>query len=169
MEAHRKSFADFRTNINLRQVKTLLVYSKNDNLVKKFTDDIKRFANIQTFRKWRVDKKIYSFVNGKGNLLGIIWFSNKPKLKKFPFSFAVRIYPPARGGGFAKDFMKWAFWKFKKTKLFRKSKYKGFWLSTRKDNLQAINLYTRFGFEHLKTESDKMIMIYEDKLAIKDR
>lgn len=162
------SLADFRTNIGYKQVKDLLHYSKKDTLVKQFTDDAKRFASLQIFRKWRVDKKIYTLVSKKGVLVGIIWFSNKPNLKKYPFSFAIRIYPPARGGGFAKHFMKTAFNKFKKTKEFRNSKYKGFWLSTKKDNEQAIKLYTLFGFKLLKQESDKLIMVYEDELTVKD-
>lgn len=161
MEVHRKPFASFKTNIKRKQIQNLLDYSKNDPLIKKFTNDSIRFSSIKNFRTWKSDKKIFTLVDEKETLLGIIWFSKKQKFTKIPFNFAVRIYPPIRGGGFAKYFMDTAFKRFRNTKMYRDSKYKGFWLSTKMSNKLAIKLYTKFGFRSFKSDLENKIMVYE--------
>ncbi|HKC04828.1 MAG TPA: GNAT family N-acetyltransferase [Patescibacteria group bacterium] len=143
------------------QIKELVDYSSSDPLIVKFTHDATRFKNIEAFKKWKTEKFIYTLSSSKDKLLGIVWFGKKnhPKAEGLPFTFAIRIYKPARGQGLSKKLMKSAFDKFIKTDLYQSSVKKGFWLLTRKDNEFAIKLYTNFGFKKILTDKDGYILM----------
>ena len=134
------------------QIRQLVKITKSDSSAKKYTHDPERFKNLTTFRKWQRGKTIYTLGDKKGNLLGIVWFSRKknPLAPNYPFTFAIRVYPPLRGKGYALKFMKEAFTDFKP---------KSVWLTTHIENLPAINLYKKFGFKELNKELNELVMI----------
>jgi ribosomal protein S18 acetylase RimI-like enzyme len=146
----------FKKGITGHQATQLVEFSQTDPLVIKFTRDPKRFNNIETFNKWRRGKIIYTLENPEKDLLGIIWFQ-KAKTTHSPlatFTFAIRVYPPARGKGLAFSFMEKSFDAFYKTGTFTKSKTNGVWLSTKKSNKKAISLYKSFGFKKIATDGN---------------
>jgi ribosomal protein S18 acetylase RimI-like enzyme len=137
--------------ITAQQVEELIDLTGRDIDVQKYTRDSERFKNEDLFQKWKIGKTIYTLSDSKNSLLGIIWFEKKvlPEAKEVHFTFAIRVYPPARGKGFAKNFMEEAFSDFGKS---------GIWLSTKEDNTKAVNLYKSFGFKILKVKDDRIIM-----------
>ena len=163
----------FKLGITEKQIGQLIHYSNTDKQVKINTSDAIRFANRQTFNKWRkIPRRIYTLTNKSGDLLGIIWLRKQalPPDKDyyinfdkefFGTTFAIRIYGNARGKGPAKDFINKAFKEYKKTKQYLGNTKKSMWLETRKDNLAAIKLYEKFGFKTVSDpdESNRIIMI----------
>ena len=141
-----------KRGISRLQAKQLIKFTKTDEAVGQFTQDQRRFKNLATFKKWQKGKTIYTLTDKGGGLLGIIWFGEKkhPALPDHPYTFAIRVYPSARGKGYAFKFMKKAFADFKP---------EGVWLSTRPDNLPAIKLYKKFGFRELSRDPNELIMI----------
>lgn len=137
----------------MAQIKQLIALTKKDKAIRKYTHDAERFNNLSTFRGWQKGKTIYTLEDKKGGLLGLIWFGKKtnPLAPDCPFTFAIRLYPPVRGHGLALKFMREAFDKFK---------HKGFWLTTRRDNLTAIKLYKNFGFRQTHIIRNKILMVY---------
>ena len=148
--------------INEDQIKNLIEYTKTDKTIHEYTHDIERFKNPKTFSAWLKRKKIiYTLISTKGRLLGIIWFAKKVK-DKYGFTFAIRVYPPARGKGLSQKFMTEVFANFKESIIYKNSKNKGFWLETREDNLRAIKLYTKFGFKKVTTKKKELLMILQN-------
>lgn len=126
--------------ITSKQIHQLLSFTKLDPKIKKFTHDLERFKNLNAFKKWKKKGKfIYTLTNVFGDLAGIIWFSRE-KFQNCKYTFAIRVYPPARGKGFALNFMQEAF------ALFGKAK-EGVWLKVHQKNKVALSLYQKFGFE----------------------
>lgn len=147
---------DVLEGITDSQISELIIYSKNDPLIAKYTHDPQRFEDFDVFKKWETGKRIYTLNDKTKKLLGIVWFEKKSHSNAlgYPFTFAIRIYPIARGKGLSQVLMKSAFAKFMDTKIFRSSSEKGIWLLTRKDNEVAIKLYKNFGFEKILTDKD---------------
>lgn len=157
----------FKLGITEKQIERLIHYSNTDKQVKINTFDAIRFANRQTFDKWRkISRRIYTLTNNLGDLLGIIWFRRQalPLDKDYYFNFdkeffgttfAIRIYGLARGKGLSKTFLDKAFKEYKKTKVYLNSVKKGMWIETRKDNLSAISVYKKFGFK-IVSKPDKI-------------
>ena len=142
------------------QIDQLIDYSQTDPDVKKFTSDPIRFNNRQTFSKWlQQGRIIYTLIDKNNNLLGIIWFGQKdPPVKATAnFTFAIRIYGPARGQGLSQVFMKTAFDDLLKNQ--NKSKITGFWLETSSDNIGAIHTYEKFGFKRISEIDHKVFMV----------
>jgi ribosomal protein S18 acetylase RimI-like enzyme len=144
------------------QVDQLIKFSNSDPETKKFTSDSTRFKDLTSFKKWlEPGKIIYTLADKNHNLLGIIWFGQKiaPIKTDANFTFALRVYPPARGQGLSSTFMKSALNDLLKSK--EKSKITGFWLETSVDNLPAIKTYEKFGFQKISnsTSDNKIIMI----------
>ncbi len=154
-----------KRNISNRQVKQLIEYTNEDNEVKKYTHDLERFENKDSYSLWaKTEKALYTLVDKKGNLFGLIWFRPKkvPHLKNYPFTFAIRIYGRARGKGLAKKFMEAAFDDFMESKIYKRFKNKGVWLETSADNIPAYKLYGHFGFKQITKpdEENKILMVY---------
>ena len=79
------------------QIAELLAYTKRDKLIRTSTHDFDCFKNKKTFLSWKKrGKVIYTLINRKGKLLGIIWFAKNAR--------TIRIYPPGRGKNIAKKF-----------------------------------------------------------------
>jgi hypothetical protein len=143
------------------QIDQLIEYSQSDSDIQKFTSDKTRFANKISFHQWQQQGRIiYTLSDSQKNLFGIIWFGQKyPSVKnvKANFTFAIRIYGPARGQGLAHEFMKITFNDFQKNQ--KKTKITGFWLETHQDNLSAINIYQKFGFKTVAENNGSLIMV----------
>ncbi len=162
-----------KEGITEKQIEELIAYSNSDELVKKNTGDLIRFKDRANFDKWaRVERKIYTLANSEDELLGIVWFRtmalplNKKFIlnfdkEKYGITFAIRIYGKARGKGYAEEFLNWALDKYLKTKDYLENDHKGFFLETRKDNLAAIKLYSKFGFKVVSKpdKNERVIMI----------
>ncbi len=143
------------------QIDQLIEYSHSDLDVQKFTSDLKRFASRKTFFEWqRQGRIIYTLIDDHQNLLGIIWFGHKdpPISIKANFTFAIRIYGPARGQGLSQEFMKIAFADLQKNQ--KESHITSFWLETSIDNFAAIHTYEKFGFKKVDQIDNKIIMIF---------
>ncbi len=153
-----------QSGISESQINQLIEFSQTDSETKKFTSDSTRFADKSTFDRWFAKNRIiYTLVDKKDNLLGIIWFGQKdPPVKNISanFTFAIRIYGSARGQGLSQKFMKEAFNDFLKK---NSSQITGFWLETSVDNLAAIHIYKKFGFVSVSLFDDKNIMIFSPK------
>jgi FMN phosphatase YigB (HAD superfamily)/L-amino acid N-acyltransferase YncA len=144
------------------QITSLIKITKRDRKIRKNTHDKERFKSIKTFKAWSRRKKIiYTLVNSKGRLLGLAWFSKK-KMYNCNFTFAIRIYPPARGKGIGLKFMKMVFEDFKKGH--KKLKV---WLRTKKGNLSALKLYQKFGFRKISQVEDEIIMTLFNSHALR--
>ncbi len=148
--------------ISRLQTDELIIQSKSDLLIKKFTSDSKRFKDKKTFNTWKRNKKIFILTDEQKRLLGFIWFEKKgvllknppKKLESYKTTFAIRLYKKARGKGLARDFMK---------EVFVRIDDRNIWLSTVYNNKRAINLYTKFGFKPVAKEDKRLYMIYENK------
>ena len=148
--------------ISRLQTDELIIQSKSDLMIKKFTSDLKRFKDKRTFNTWKRNKKIFILTDEQERLLGFIWFEKKgvflknppKKLESYKTTFAIRLYKRARGKGLAREFMKDAFMRIDDRNI---------WLSTVYNNKTAINLYTKFGFKPVAEEGKRLYMIYENK------
>lgn len=148
-------------DISKSQISQIVSFTKKDNQIKKFTRDRERFYSYKSFISWkRRDKQIYTLCGNNENILGIIWFSGtkppktiKENLSKYSsvFTFAIRLYRPARHKGLAAKFMDETF------RDFLQNHKRAIWLSTTKDNQPAVSLYERFGFEKIKEAKDGQI------------
>lgn len=145
------------------QIYQLIEYSHTDPEVKKFTSDSTRFKDLLSFKKWLAQGRIiYTLSDINQNLLGIIWFGQKNPPTKISanFTFAIRIYGPARGKGLSQNFIKTAF-----TDLLQNQKHSqitGFWLETSIDNFAAIHTYEKFGFKKIDLADDRQIMFLKN-------
>lgn len=134
-----------------KQINKLIYYSNNDLKIKKFTHDSKRFKDLNSFNVWFTkDIQIFVLTNSSNDLLGLIWI--KPKVNpysKYKHTFAVRVYKPIRGKGYAYDFVK---------NVLSTLKVDGLWLSTNIKNIAALKLYNKLGFKQIGKEDDQIIM-----------
>ena len=86
------------------QIAQLLSYTKSDKFIRTKTHDFDCFKNKKTFLSWKSrSKTIYSLINRKSKLLGIIWYDKRHPGKRIEPT--VRIYPPIRGKRFTKKFL----------------------------------------------------------------
>jgi len=142
------------------QITQLIDYSQTDLDIQKFTSDPKRFATKEAFFQWQQQGRIiYTLIDSHQNLLGIIWFGQKDPPIDIPanFTFAIRIYGPARGQGLSQEFMKIAFADLRKNQT--DSHIAGFWLETHSDNSSAIHVYQKFGFKTVDQKDNSVIMV----------
>lgn len=142
------------------QIDQLIEYSHSDSDVQKFTSDLKRFANLNAFSNWQQQGRIiYTLTDLDKNLLGIIWFGQKnpPLVSSANFTFAIRIYGPARGQGLSQEFMKTVFNDLQKNH--QSSHITGFWLETASDNFAAIHTYQKFGFKTIGEHEKFLVMV----------
>jgi RimJ/RimL family protein N-acetyltransferase len=151
----------FRKGISTNHIKQLIKYSNDpkDIPIFKYTSDHTRFANQKSFDEWFAKgRTIYTATDGK-DLVGIIWFGSKPipvDNYSHDTTFAIRIYPKARGKGLSFNFMDYAFKNYQP---------KNTWLECSADNNAAVKLYTKFGFQPITSpdKNNKIIMILDPK------
>lgn len=149
------------------QVEELAHYAANDPDVIRNTHDSQRFATVEKAKEWTAgDRKIYTLTDSSRKLLGIIWFqeldlpegdfTEEIKKKDYKNTFAIRLYPPARGKGISRKFMDFCFADAGLTKA-------KVWLSTSHKNEVALKLYNKFGFRQVTTpnEENRVIMVYD--------
>lgn len=139
-----------KEGINERQVDQLLLYTRTDPEIARFTSDTERFSSKEKIKKWlrKEEKVVYCLVDKRDTLLGIVWFSKKV-WGNYNVTFAIRLYGKVRGKGLAYWFMGECFKMYN-----QKFKARKFWLEVSKDNLPALKIYKRFGFKKM-AESDK--------------
>lgn len=141
--------------ISKAQILDLVSYTGRDKKVSVCTHDDGRFKSVKTFTSWqRRGKTIYTLVGRTGKLLGIVWFAKK-KYKNFPFTFAIRLYPPVRGKGLSYKFALAAYEDFR-------IKYKNprLWLSMQGTNTAAEKLYKKMGFVKSEEKGSEVFMTY---------
>jgi len=143
--------------LSKKQIFQLIIYTKTDGQIKRYTHDYERFKNIKAFTTWKNRGKIiYTLADRSGKLNGIVWFARKT-YKNARYTFAIRTYKPIRGKGVAKKFMDIAIRHFH---LKKKGKI---WLETTKENIPANKLYKDFGFKKISSSSeDRIIMVLPD-------
>lgn len=147
----------FKKGITESQIDELIFYANNDPQIISFTSDKTRFADKKAFKLWLKKKPvIYTLTNNTGRLLGIIWFQRKIGIPGYDLTFAIRLYGKARGKGLSYGFMKQAFDDFKPQKV---------WLEVSIDNLPAVSLYKKFGFQQITDPNDKgkIIMVRKSR------
>jgi ribosomal protein S18 acetylase RimI-like enzyme len=161
-----------KEDITKDQIKQLVLYTNTDRLIQKTTEDKKRFASLSSYNKWlKKGRKIYTLVDNKNNLMGIMWFGKKELPDKkytlsfnkqnYSLTFAIRIYSEARGKGLAIKFIKEAYEKFKKTPEYLQNPAKGMWIEIFEHNLPAIKTYTKFGFRKVcAADKDKKLIMF---------
>jgi ribosomal protein S18 acetylase RimI-like enzyme len=144
--------------ISVGEIRQLLSYTREDKLVRTQTHDFDRFKSKKTFSTWKArGKTIYTLISRNGKLLGIVWFSRK-QFKNYRFTFAIRVYQPARGKKISGKFLETTYLDFKTT-----HKKPGLWLKTGKNNIRALKLYRRFGFKHIEeTTKGEILMILKN-------
>jgi ribosomal protein S18 acetylase RimI-like enzyme len=145
-----------RVGLSEKNIKQLINFANNDETVKKFTSDAKRFKNEESFENWlKKSRKIYSLVDEKGDLMGISWFGEEGN----GFTLALRIYDKARGKGLGYGFLKGTMDDFMKSEEYQKAENQEWWLETSKENIPAIKIYEKLGFKYEKDgeNSDKSI------------
>lgn len=155
--------------ITQSQIATVVRISKSDSTIRQFTHDKFRFKSIKLFTEWsRRGKKIFTLIDSKFRILGLIWFSKKkiPKNNKGinskvlnPYTFAVRLYKPVRGKKLSRKFILAVFQDFNPSFV---------WLSTAISNLTAISLYKKCGFKKVETveTNRKILMVYKKRIII---
>lgn len=143
------------------QIDQLIQYSHSDPEVLKFTSDSTRFTDKSAFQQWQQQGRIiYTLSDLQKNLLGIIWFGQKdpPINLNANFTFAIRIYGPARGQGLSQEFTKITFDDLLKNQ--KNSHITAIWLETKQKNFAAIHVYQKFGFKKVKNYQDSILMVW---------
>jgi len=145
-----------KKGLSEKNIGQLIEYANGDEAVKKFTSDQKRFKDRESFENWlKKGRKIYCLVDEDDNLLGISWFGEEGE----GFTFGLRIYGEARGKGEGYGFLKETMDDYMKEEEYMKASNKDIWLETSKDNIAAIKIYQKCGFDYEKegTSPDKVI------------
>jgi len=136
-----------KKGLSEKNIKQLINFANNDELVRRFTSDQKRFRDRESFEKWlEKNRKVYSLVDKEDNLRGISWFGQEGE----GFTLALRIYSEARGKGLAFGFLKKTMEDFMTEPEYRNAKNKEWWLETLEENVAAIKIYEKLGFELVK-------------------
>ena len=167
---------NIREGLTPAQIEQLIDHSSSDSQVRKFTSDPKRFANLESFEKWREKgRSIYTLVDEAGGLEGIIWLGEEPlpsrefvqeiDAGKYGITFAIRTYGEARGRRLALSFMHEAIARYKKGDKYQGIENKGIWLETYADNAPAVKTYERFDFKQVTKpdERGRILMILREE------
>jgi len=153
--------------ITKHQITQLIKYTNTDSLILETTKDLERFKNKAIFDNWlKKNRKIYTFVDNSGNLLGIIWFGTKLMPKNIHFTqslntshysitFAIRLYENARGKNLSHKFIKLAWEIYSNSKEYLESNAKGIWLETNINNFAAVSAYKKVGFKLVSKPGEK--------------
>jgi len=133
-----------RIGLSEKNIKQLIGYANSDEVVQRFTSDARRFKDEESFENWlKKGRKIYSLVDEYENLMGISWFGQEGD----GFTLALRIYDGARGKGLGYGFLKETMNDFMLSDEYRSAANQEWWLETSKDNVAAIKIYEKLGFE----------------------
>jgi ribosomal protein S18 acetylase RimI-like enzyme len=162
----------FCKGISEDQVKEVIYYANEDDSIKHFTSDGKRFQNKDAFIEWmQKDRSIYTLSSSSGLLAGVIWFGPKEmpykafrepiNREEYGITFSIRIYGAWRGKHLARRFTEKAFAEYKKSPEYLQSINKNMWLETSADNMPAVVAYEKFGFKQVTgpDEHNKILMV----------
>lgn len=146
-----------KVGIAPNQVNQLITFTHQDKLIQKFTQDLDRFKTKDSFYNWLKDEKcIYSLVDSRNNLCGIIWFSKKTRPEIKPTTtLGIRIYGDTRGQGLGKKFLNLVMKNF--------NCQTGIWSVIDKNNAPSIKIHETLGFKQVTNpdKQDKIIFVYE--------
>lgn len=141
-----------------KQALELIKYTNTDPLILENTQDNERFKDFKTYEAWlKKNRNIYTLVDKKEKLNGIIWFGKKQMPKgnnysqsidtnHYSITFAIRLYEHARGKGLSKKFIKTAWEIFINSEEYLNNPAKGLWLETNINNFAAVKAYKNVGF-----------------------
>jgi ribosomal protein S18 acetylase RimI-like enzyme len=136
---------EIKKGLSEKNIGQLIDYANKDEEVKRFTSDARRFKDRESYEEWlKKGRTIYGLVDGEDNLLGITWFGEEGGEG---FTLAIRTYEGARHRGFSYGFLKETINDFMGGDEYKKAINKEWWLETSKDNLPAIMLYEKLGFQ----------------------
>jgi len=148
---------EVKNGLSEKNIEQLIAYANSDETVKKFTSDGRRFKDKESFENWlKKGRKIYSLVNENGDLMGISWFGEEGD----GFTFALRIYGEARGKGLGYGFLRETMNDFMKLDEYQNADNKEWWLETSRENIAAIKIYEKLGFEFEKDGEGPDKVIY---------
>lgn len=146
-----------------KQIDELIYHALNDSVIHTFTGDKERFRDRKSFDQWhKKSTEIFVLTDDKKQLLGIVWFeplalpqahfTRSLDTASYTITFAIRLYTEARGKGLGKWFL---------NKVLEMVHYPNVWLKTSHDNVPALRLYKRFGFEQVSIPDaqGKIVMI----------
>ena len=144
----------------------LFEYTLSDSEVLNNTHDIERFSNQDTLDKWlKKGRDVYILTNNTEELLGIIWFGKKAfpdyilETKFDPTTyrgmFSIRLYGKARGVGLGHPFASAVITDYIQSSNYQNLNSKGIWLCTNSDNISAIKLYNKLGFQRVAHARDE--------------
>lgn len=154
----------------------LIRKSQEPNILKYTPNDAaKRFGSIEMLNAWRAKgRDIHWLLGADNDLAGIIWYGKS----KFPVdmelpeipeeTFAIRIYDGYSGHGLARPFMTLSLRTAVQLKQQRGEKVAGIWLQTDLDNEAACAAYTKFGYQEVARDGQRITMVLpsEQVLAI---
>lgn len=146
-----------KIGITPTQVGQLITFTHQDKLVQQFTQDLDRFKDKSNFYTWlNQGKSIYTLVDVRDNLCGLIWFSTKlAPIGNYNLTVAIRVYGQMRGQGLSKKFLQIAIQHF--------SPDGSLWVIIDWDNTASIKLHKAFGFKVVTKDQnqDKIVLVYE--------
>lgn len=146
-----------KKELSKRNIGQLISYANNDEVVKKYTSDFKRFRDQESFKKWlEKGREIYCLVDENDNLMGISWFGVEGE----GFTLALRMYGEARGKGLGYEFLKKTMDDFMKGENYQRAENQEWWLETSKENIAAIKIYEKLGFKFEKDGENPEKSIY---------
>lgn len=158
------------------QIKQLIGYSNDDEVVGAYSSDPRRFKDREAFDKWlSKGRSIYALNDKDGSLLGIVWFGKAAfpdnKLRKefenidkdyYSITFALRMYEGARGKGLAKKLTASAFTAYLRSDDYKQAGGQGIWLETSQENTAAVKTYeTLFTQVSDPDEHGRIVMILD--------
>ncbi len=121
-------------------------------------DAARRFMTTDTANRWYADKEHCTYpLSRNGALMGIIWFalSDRPEIGA-KRTFAIRLYESAVGKGLALPFMRVAH-----DDYLAKTGGAAIWLETDVDNIPAVRLYDKFGYQKISENDGRVTMTYQ--------
>jgi len=153
---------EIKNALSEKNIGQLIEYANNDELIKKYTSDLKRFKDRDSYENWlKKGRKVYVLVDDKDNLTAISWFGEEGE----GFTFALRVYGKARGKGLGYGFLKETMNQFMELDDYKMANNKEWWLETSKDNIAAIKIYEKLGFKFEKDGKDPEKSIYRRRLG----
>ncbi len=130
-----------------------------------------RFFSIDCLKKWmEVERVTNLMVDSDDNqVAGIDWFSPRIYPKDpdkiipigYSITFGLRLYEGYIGRGLALPFMQQTH-----RSLVRYAQGRGLWLSVKKNNYIAMNLYRKFGYKYDYETDDLIYMVNDDALVV---
>ncbi len=137
---------------------SILKYTPNDSA--------RRFGDKRMFDAWRAGgREIHWLVGKDGDLAGIIWYGKKPlplqlALPETPEeTFAIRLYEGYTGHRLSVPFMRQSLAIHARHKLDRGEPVSGIWLETDVDNPAALAAYTKFGYDEVARDKERVTMV----------